>query len=81
MEVISHLHSDDSRPRAILKIRPPSSLDYRARHGPQTIKKMSLIQPLKFRMLKMGCFKMPHLHMAIFHMVVTLASGLSQKQW
>jgi len=23
-------------PRAILKIRPPSSLDYRARHGPQT---------------------------------------------
>ena len=25
-----------SRPRAILKIRPPSSLDYRARHGPQT---------------------------------------------
>ena len=22
-----------SRPRAILKIRPPSSLDYRARHG------------------------------------------------
>ncbi len=25
-----------SCPRAILKIRPPSSLDYRARHGPQT---------------------------------------------
>ena len=24
-------------PRAILKIRPPSSLDYRAWHGPQTI--------------------------------------------
>ena len=25
-----------SCPRAILKIRPPSSLDYRARQGPQT---------------------------------------------
>ena len=25
-----------SCPRAILKIHPPSSLDYRARHGPQT---------------------------------------------
>ena len=25
-----------SRPRAILKIHPPSSLDYRARHGLQT---------------------------------------------
>ena len=24
-------------PRAILKIRPPSSLDYRAHHGPQSI--------------------------------------------
>ena len=24
-------------PRAVLKIRPPSSLDYRARHGPQTM--------------------------------------------
>ena len=36
MEVISDLHSG-SHPRAILKIHPPSSLDYRARHGPQTI--------------------------------------------
>ena len=35
MEVISDLHSG-SRPRAILKIRPLSSLDYRALHGPQT---------------------------------------------
>ena len=26
-----------SRPQAILKFRPPSSLDYKARHGPQTI--------------------------------------------
>ena len=25
-----------SRPQAILKLRPPSSLDYKARHGPQT---------------------------------------------
>ena len=25
-----------SRPQAILKFRPPSSLDYKARHGPQT---------------------------------------------
>ena len=24
-----------SRPQAILKLRPPSSLDYKARHGPQ----------------------------------------------
>ena len=29
-------------PRAILKIRPPSSLDYRSRHGPQTIFKTVL---------------------------------------
>ena len=27
---------EDSRPQAILKFRPPSSLDYKARHGPQT---------------------------------------------
>ena len=26
-----------SQPQAILKLRPPSSLDYKARHGPQTI--------------------------------------------
>ena len=26
-----------SRPQAILKLRPPSSLDYKARHGPQTV--------------------------------------------
>ena len=26
-----------SLPQVILKIHPPSSLDYRARHGPQTI--------------------------------------------
>ena len=25
----------DSRPQAILKFRPPGSLDYKARHGPQ----------------------------------------------
>ena len=25
-----------SRSQAILKLRPPSSLDYKARHGPQT---------------------------------------------
>ena len=29
-----------SRPQAILKFRPPSSLDYKARHGPQTIQKL-----------------------------------------
>ena len=28
---------EDSRPQAILKFRPPSSLDYKARHGPQTL--------------------------------------------
>ena len=35
MEVISDLQSG-SHPRVILKISPPSSLDYRALHGPQT---------------------------------------------
>ena len=35
MKAITDLQSG-SRPRSILKIRPPSSLDYRARHGPQT---------------------------------------------
>ena len=35
---------------------------------------MCLIQPLKFRTLKMGCFKMPHLQMALFQMVATVAS-------
>ena len=34
MKAITDLQSG-SRPRAILKIRPPSSLDYRARHGAQ----------------------------------------------
>ena len=28
-----------AQPQAILKIRPPSSLDYKARHGPQTLKR------------------------------------------
>ena len=37
---------------------------------------MRLIQPLKFRTLKMGCFKMPHLQMAIFQMGIIVASGL-----
>ena len=27
---------EDSRPQAILKFHRPSSLDYKARHGPQT---------------------------------------------
>ena len=27
---------EDFRPQAILKFRPPSSWDYKARHGPQT---------------------------------------------
>ena len=27
----------DSRPQAILKFRPPISLDYKARHRPQTV--------------------------------------------
>ena len=30
---------------------------------------MSLIQPLKFKPLEMGCFKISHLQMAIFQMV------------
>ena len=31
-----------SRPQAILKLRPPSSLDYKARHGPQTPRNLIL---------------------------------------
>ena len=27
---------ENSRPQAILKFRPPSTLDYKTRHGPQT---------------------------------------------
>ena len=43
--------------------------------------KMRLIQPLKFRTLKTGCFKMPrlqthYLQMAIFETGITVASGL-----
>ena len=41
---------------------------------------MSLIQPLKFRTMKMGCFKMPHLQMAVFQMVVIIASGQRLKK-
>ena len=42
---------------------------------------MRLIQPLKFRILKTGCFKMPRLQtprlqMGVFQMVITVASGL-----
>ena len=36
---------------------------------------MSLIQPLKFRTLKTGCFKMPCLQMAVFQTGITVASG------
>ena len=36
MKAITDLQSDNCA-QAILKIRPPSSLDYRACHGPQTI--------------------------------------------
>ena len=41
---------------------------------------MRLIQPLKFRTLKTGCFKMPHLHTprlqtVIFQTGITVASG------
>ena len=32
-----------SRPQAILKLRPPSSLDYKARHGPQTKNLINLL--------------------------------------
>ena len=38
---------------------------------------MRPFQPLKFRTLKMGCFKMPHLQIADFQMGVTVASGHS----
>ena len=38
---------------------------------------MRLIQPLKFKTLKMGCFKMPHLQMAVFQMGITVAPGHS----
>ena len=44
---------------------------------------MHLIQPLKFRTLKMGCFKMPRLQTrlqtAVFQMGITVASGLKEK--
>ena len=45
-----------------------------------TVSKMSLIQPLMFTTLKMGCFKMPNLQTAGFEMVVTVASGLSMSK-
>ena len=35
-----------SRPQAILKLRPPSSLDYKARHGPQTYYGIYLVDSL-----------------------------------
>ena len=38
---------------------------------------MHLIQPLKFRILKTGCFKMPRLQMGVFQMVTTVVCGLS----
>ena len=45
---------------------------------------MRLIQPQKFRIMKMGCFKMPrlqmpHLQMAVFQTGFTVASGLRMK--
>ena len=36
---------ENSRPQAILKFRPPSSLDYKARHGPQTSSENYLATP------------------------------------
>ena len=33
-----------SRPQAILKFRPPSSLDYKARHGPQTFSQVTVVK-------------------------------------
>ena len=41
---------------------------------------MSLIQPLNFRTLKTGCFKMPRLQTAVFQTGITVASGLYQFQ-
>ena len=38
------------------------------------LSKMRLIQPLKFRTLKTGCFKMPHLQMAVFQTGIMVAS-------
>ena len=38
---------------------------------------MRLIQPLKFRTLKTGCFKMPRLQTVVFQMGITIASGHS----
>ena len=38
-----------SRPQAILKFRPPSSLDYKARHGPQTTKQTYLLNVVKMK--------------------------------
>ena len=51
-----------------------------------TVLKMSLIQPLKFRTLEKGFFKMahlqvPHWQMAVFQMGATVASGLCPKPY
>ena len=45
---------EDSCPQAILKFRPPSSLDYKARHGPQTTYTFTLCYTLlkKFILLR-----------------------------
>ena len=45
---------------------------------------MCLIQPLKFRALKTGCFKMPRLQTprlqtGVFQTVITVAPGLRKK--
>ena len=44
---------------------------------------MRLIQPLKFRTLKTGCFKMPRLQMGVLQTGITVASGLrlSNFEW
>ena len=38
-----HTMQQDSRPQAILKFRPPNSLDYRARYGPQPTETVKII--------------------------------------
>ena len=38
-----HTVQQDSCPQAILKFRPPNSLDYRARYGPQPIETVKII--------------------------------------
>ena len=68
---------EDSRPQAILKFRPPSSLDYKARHGPQTNCSPVNYSLLGARLSKLSSRSKMHIFTNVIYKEVSLKIELS----